>query len=427
MGFERSRNLFERAKRVIPGGVNSPVRAFGAVEGTPPFIVRGKGSYLFDVDNNRYIDYVCSWGPLILGHCHPRVMRKIRDALAEGTSFGAPTEREVIMADWITSHVPHVDMVRMVNSGTEATMSSIRLARAVTGRDMIVKAEGNYHGHGDSLLVSAGSGAATFGIPDSPGVPASLAEKTVVVPYNDLNAIAEIFETYPDKIAAVIMEPVSGNMGVVLPENGYLEGIREITSKNGALFICDEVMTGFRLSLSGAVGLFALKPDIITFGKIIGGGLPVGAYGGLRKYMERIAPSGNVYQAGTLSGNPIALSAGLETLMILEEENPYPELERLTNLLAEGLIESAKVSGIPFTCNHIGSMITAFFTPDHVTNFSSAKKSDTMLFTKFHKGMLERGIYIPPSRYESWFLSTAHKESQIEKTIRSARQVFSII
>ncbi|MGB9886400.1 MAG: glutamate-1-semialdehyde 2,1-aminomutase [Moorellales bacterium] len=423
--LKRSRELFRRAQRVIPGGVNSPVRAFRAVGGTPPFIVRGEGAYIYDVDGNRYLDYVGSWGPLILGHRHPRVIAALQNALATGTSFGAPTEGEVRLAERLTEAMPGLEMVRLVNSGTEATMSALRLARAYTGSEKIVKFEGCYHGHADCLLVRTGSGALTLGVPTSPGVPPGVLADTLVLPYNDLDALTALFARLGREIAAAIVEPVAGNMGCVPPEPGFLEGLRRLTRENGSLLIFDEVITGFRLTYGGAQTYYGVQPDLTCLGKIIGGGLPVGAYGGRGEIMERVAPAGPVYQAGTLSGNPLAVAAGTATLDELKATNPYPELERRAGLLAAGLQEAASQAGVEVTVNRIGSMMTVFFHPGPVRNAASVGQSDTRRYARFFHSMLQSGIYLPPSQFECWFLSVAHTEQDIELTLEAARKAFA--
>ncbi len=413
---KKSRDLFQEAQKLIPGGVNSPVRAFKAVGGDPVFIQRAAGSKIYDVDGNEFIDYVCSWGPMILGHAHPQVVEAIRMAAEKGTSYGAPTELEVELARMITKAVPSVEMVRMVSSGTEATMSALRLARAYTKRDKILKFEGCYHGHSDSLLVKAGSGVATFGIPDSPGVPDQLAKLTLNVPYNNLEAVEAIFKSQGEEIAALILEPVVGNAGVIVPKKDFLPGLREISKKYGTLLIFDEVITGFRLSYGGAQELYGIKPDLTTFGKIIGGGLPVGAYGGRREIMEIIAPSGPVYQAGTLSGNPLAMTSGIETLKILREPQIYSQLETRASALEKGIAEEAASAGIPLQVSRIGSILTAFFTKDRVVDYETAKHSDVTLFGRFFQLMLEAGIYWPPSQFEAAFVSIAHTNEDIKAT-----------
>jgi glutamate-1-semialdehyde 2,1-aminomutase len=415
----KSEGLFARAQRVIPGGVNSPVRAFRSVGGNPPFIERGSGSRIFDADGNEYIDYVCSWGPLILGHCFPPVMEAIRAVLETGTSFGAPTEREVELAEEIASVVPSMERVRLVNSGTEATMSALRVARGFTGRDLIIKFEGCYHGHVDSLLVKAGSGMATLGIADTQGVPNAFAHTTIALPYNSLDAVAQAFATHPGEIAAIIVEPVVGNMGCVPPLPGFLEGLRELTAKHGALLIFDEVMTGFRLALGGAQQIYGIHPDLSTFGKIIGGGLPLAAYGGRADIMSKVAPVGPVYQAGTLSGNPLAVAAGLAMVRYLKAHPEiYVQLEQRTAQLT-----ADPPPGI--TVNRAGSMFTFFFTDRPVTDWESAKRSNTAAFATFFNWMLDRGIYLAPSQFEAGFVSAAHSDDDIRRTVDAARAYFA--
>jgi len=425
LGFrdERSKAAFERANKVLPGGVNSPVRAYKSVGRVPVFIERGQGARLWDIDGNSYLDYVLSWGPLILGHAHPEVIEAIKKAAERGTSYGAPTEIETELAEEVIKAFPSMEMVRMVNSGTEATMSSLRLARGVTGRNKIVKFEGCYHGHGDSLLIKAGSGALTLGVPTSPGVPPSIASETVVAQYNELDGVRQIFNQCGEEIAAVIVEPVAGNMGVVLPQPGFLEGLRQITVEYGSLLIIDEVMTGFRVSYGGAQGHFNINPDLTCLGKVIGGGLPVAAYGGKRIYMEQIAPSGPIYQAGTLSGNPLAMAAGIASLRLLQKNGVYEELERRTTRLAEGLKTIAQDLQVRIWVNSIGAMFSAFFTDQPVIDFKSACTSDLELFAAFFSGMLERGIYLAPSQYEAVFLSTAHTDEDISYTLEQAEVV----
>ena len=418
----RSELYFNRAKEVIPGGVNSPVRACKAVKSNPIFFERGEGPYLIDADGNRYIDYVCSWGPLILGHAHPNVIAEVYFASKRGTSFGAPTWLEVEMAETIRKCIPSMEKVRLVNSGTEATMSALRLARAYTGRKKIIKFDGCYHGHADSLLVKAGSGLATFGIPASPGVPEELTAHTISLPFNDERAVSEAFEKHGSEIACVILEPVPANMGVVPPKEGFLKFLREITEKYGALLIFDEVITGFRLGLGGAQEKFGIKPDLTCLGKIIGGGLPVGAYGGRADIMSLVAPEGPVYQAGTLSGNPIAVSAGLATIRELMKPGAYERLEILSQMLEEGLKEILKELALPYQVVRCASMLTLFFTDKPVTNFSEAQACDTEKFARFWQGMVERGVYLPPSQFEAWFVSLAHSEREIEATLRAVRE-----
>lgn len=418
----RSKLYFERAKKAIPGGVNSPVRACLAVKSDPIFFERGEGAYLIDADGNRYIDYVASWGPLILGHAHPNIIAEVYFASKRGTSFGAPTWLEVEMAETIKRCIPSMERVRLVNSGTEATMSALRLARAFTGRKKILKFDGCYHGHVDSLLVKAGSGLATFGIPSSPGVPEELTAHTISVPFNDKVAVEEAFERYGSEIACVILEPVPANMGVVLPEGDFLNFLREITQRYGSLLIFDEVITGFRVSLGGAQELFNIKPDITCLGKIIGGGLPVGAYGGREEIMKLVAPEGPVYQAGTLSGNPIAVSAGLATIKELMKPGSYDRLEALSQLLEDGIRKVLKELSLPYRVRRFKSMLTLFFTSREVSNFQDALTSDTDKFAHFWQGMLKRGVYLPPSQFEAWFVSLAHNEDHIEKTIEATRE-----
>ncbi len=427
MKIERSSELFKKAKDLIPGGVNSPVRAAKAVDAEPLFIQKGQGCYIWDADGNRYIDYVCSWGPLILGHAYPAVLEAIKEVIQNGTSFGAPTELEVKMAEMITEMIPSVEMVRMVNSGTEATMSAIRLARAYTGREKIIKFDGCYHGHSDSLLVAAGSGVATFGIPGSPGIPEDIAKHTISLPYNNLSSVKEVFDRIGNQIAAVIVEPIAGNMGVVLPEDGFLKGLRDITEKYGALLIFDEVITGFRVSSGGAQQLFGIQPDLTCLGKIIGGGFPVGAYGGKKEIMRHISPEGDVYQAGTLSGNPVAMAAGVATLRVLKDKSVYQELERKGKILFDGIKEKAKEKGIAVTVNWIGSMGSVFFTDQKVTDFNSVKKSDTDKFKKFYKEMLSNGIYLAPSPFEAIFVSYAHTDEALEYTVEAAAHAFEML
>jgi glutamate-1-semialdehyde 2,1-aminomutase len=419
MNHRKSEELFACAQKLIPGGVNSPVRAFRGVGGTPPFIARGQGSHIFDVDGNEYIDYVLSWGPLILGHCFPPVMDALREVLAIGTSFGAPTEREVELAELIRECVPSIEMVRLVNSGTEATMSALRVARGFTGRDITIKFEGCYHGHVDSLLVKAGSGMATLGIADTAGVPEAFAATTIALPFNSIAAVEAAFQEHGPKIAAVIVEPVVGNMGCVTPREGFLEALREITTRHGALLIFDEVMTGFRLALGGAQERFGIRPDLTTLGKIVGGGMPLAAYGGRADIMEKVAPTGPIYQAGTLSGNPMAVSAGITMLRHLKA---HPEVYEIIETRTAQL--TAKVPA-GLTVNRVGSMFTFFFTPDPVTDWDSAKRSDTGRFRHFFHWMLDRGIYLAPSQFEAGFISAAHSEQDIDRTVGTASQYFA--
>jgi glutamate-1-semialdehyde 2,1-aminomutase len=426
MQHTKSVELFDRAQRSIPGGVNSPARAFRAVGGDPVFIERGDGSRLYDVDGNSYIDYVGSWGPLLLGHRHPAVMKALTEALEGGTSFGAPTEREAEIAELIRKLVPSIEMVRLVNSGTEATMSAIRVARGFTGRDLVVKFIGCYHGHVDSLLVKAGSGVATLGISDSGGVPQAFSATTIPLPFNSVDALESCFHEHGEKIACVIVEPVVGNMGCVPPGPGYLQALREITLRHGALLIFDEVMTGFRLAPGGAQQLYGIRPDLTTLGKVIGGGLPVGAYGGREDVMRKVAPLGPVYQAGTLSGNPLAVAGGLATLQILAKtDGLYEALEKNSARLVEGVAAAAKKAGVPMTVNRVGSMFTFFFTAGPVTDWDSASQSDTKRFGAFFRGLLEAGVYLPCSQYEAAFLSAAHSDEDIDTTIAAAEKVLA--
>ncbi|WAA11595.1 glutamate-1-semialdehyde 2,1-aminomutase [Fervidibacillus halotolerans] len=426
MGYERSKRAYEEAVQLMPGGVNSPVRAFRAVGMNPIFMERGKGAKIYDIDGNEYIDYVLSWGPLILGHANDKVVERLKEVVEVGTSFGAPTVIESKLARLVMERVPSIEMIRMVNSGTEATMSALRLARGYTGRNKIVKFEGCYHGHGDSLLIKAGSGVATLGLPDSPGVPESTARNTITVPYNDLERVKIAFEKYGDDIAAVIVEPIAGNMGVVPPIQGFLEGLREVTEHYGSLLIFDEVMTGFRADYASAQGLYQITPDLTCLGKVIGGGLPVGAYGGKAEIMEKVAPSGPVYQAGTLSGNPLAMTAGYETLRQLTKED-YEQFRRKGEKLEKGFRKAAEKYDIPLTVNRAGSMIGIFFTDQPVVNYESAKTSDLTLFADYYRAMADQGIFLPPSQFEGLFLSTAHTDELIEKTIRSAEVAFQKI
>jgi len=412
---EKSHQAFLRAQKVIPGGVNSPVRAFKSVGRDPVFIDRGAGAHIWDIDGNRYLDFVGSWGPLIVGHAHPKVVEAIKRVAERGTSYGAPTEVESELSEEVLRAFPSMEMVRMVNSGTEATMSALRLARGVTGRTKIVKFEGCYHGHSDQLLIKAGSGALTFGVPTSPGVPAQIAATTISARFNDLQGLKEIFQ------------PVTGNMGVVLPEEGFLQGLRQLTKEYGALLIFDEVMTGFRVSYGGAQAYFGIDPDLTCLGKVIGGGLPVGAYGGKRRFMEQISPSGPIYQAGTLSGNPLAMNAGLATLRLLQQPGTYEALTSKTTRLAEGLKQLAQEAGLPLWVNTIGAMFSPFFTDVPVKDFASACTSDVEGFAKYFRGMLEHGIYLAPSQFEAVFLSTAHTESDIDQTLEQARTVLKTL
>jgi len=417
-------DLFERALPLMPGGVNSPVRAFKSVGGEPFFTERADGAYLWDVEGKRYVDYVGSWGPMIAGHNHPKVRDAVTSAARAGLSFGTPCPAEVRMAEEITRLVPSMEMVRMVNSGTEATMAAIRVARGHTGRDKIVKFEGCYHGHGDAFLVKAGSGALTFGVPTSPGVPKALADLTLTLPYNDLEAAKELFARAGEQIAGVIIEPVAGNMNCIPPRPGYLAGLRELCTRFGALLIFDEVMTGFRVALGGAQQLYGIKPDLSTFGKVIGGGMPVGAYGGGREIMQKVAPSGPIYQAGTLSGNPIAMAAGLAMLEVIQQNGFHAELERKTQLLADGLLAVAREAGVPFSVNRVCGMFGLFFTAEKVETFTQATACDVMMFNRFFHAMLKRGVYLAPSAFEAGFMSAAHSEQDIAETLEAARGAF---
>jgi glutamate-1-semialdehyde 2,1-aminomutase len=418
--ISRSKALFDKAKQFIPGGVNSPVRAFRAVGGDPLFMKKAKGAYLYDEDGNEYIDLINSWGPMILGHAHPAIEEAIREALSSSPSFGAPTAREVEMAELICAMVPAIDKVRMVSSGTEATMSAIRVARGFTGRDKIIKMEGCYHGHGDSFLIAAGSGALTFGNPDSPGVTKGTAQDTLVAPFNDLQAVEAIIEKNKNAIAALILEPVVGNMGCVIPVAGYLQGLRDLCTRHGIVLIFDEVMTGFRLSLGGAQQLYGVTPDMTTLGKIIGGGLPVGAYGGRKEIMDTVSPAGPVYQAGTLSGNPMAMAAGLAMLRKLKS-NPdiYKQIDNTTAALVKGMQQALLKAGLHYTINHVGSMFTLFFTDKQVTDFNTAKTTDTALFAKYFQSMLKQGIYLAPSQYEAMFISSAIDNVAVDKILQA--------
>jgi len=424
MKTDLSRKLFARAQQLFPGGVNSPVRAFRGVGGTPRFIARGRGSHLWDVDGNEYVDYVGSWGPLILGHCHPEVMREVQEAMKAGASFGAPSAREILLAELVQARMPWLERMRFVSSGTEATTSAIRLARGFTGRDDFLKFDGCYHGAGDSLLVKAGSGVETLGLPDSPGVPADLARHTLTLPWNDLGAVEKLFAERGSSIAAIITEPVVGNMGVLVPRPGFLAGLQALCTRHGALFVVDEVMTGFRLAAGGACGLYGLRPDLVTFGKVIGGGLPVGAFGGRAEVMDRIAPAGPIYQAGTLSGNPMAMAAGKATLTRLDAAG-YARLETLSERLAEGLGAEARKAGLAVQVNRVGSMITVFFSAEPVFDAASARRADAKAFGRFFHAMLEGGVYLPPSQFEAAFVSVAHTDEDIARTIAAAGPAFA--
>ena len=421
----KSAELFAKALRLMPGGVNSPVRAFRAVGGDPVFIASGKGSRITDVDGNTYLDYVGSWGPLILGHCHPEVMDALARALSTGTSFGASTAGEVELADAIHQAFPSVERVRLVNSGTEATLSALRVARAATGREKILKFEGCYHGHADSLLVKAGSGVATLGLPDSPGVPRALAELTVTASYNEVGALDEVFRVHQGQLAAAIVEPVAGNMGCVPPRPGFLERLRDLTAEQGTVLIFDEVMTGFRVAYGGAQQLYGIRPDLTTLGKIIGGGLPAAAYGGKAVLMDLVAPAGPVYQAGTLSGNPLAVAAGIKTLELLRRPGFYERLNAASEELTAGLAAEAARAGVALTLNRAGSMFTAFFSPEPVTDYASARKSDTAAFARFFRTLLDRGVYFPPSQFEAAFVSAAHTAEDVALTLDAARRAFA--
>lgn len=420
----QSQAFFTEALQRFPGGVNSPVRAFRAVGGQPLFIDHGQGPYLYDVDGNRFIDYVLSWGPLILGHAQPQVVSAIAETAARGTSFGAPSVLELRLAALIQALMPTIEMLRFVNSGTEATMTALRLARAFTGRRKIIKFEGCYHGHADMLLVKAGSGVATLGLPDSPGVPAGSTADTLVAGFNDLTEVQAIFDQFGAEIAAVIVEPVAGNMGVVPPAPGFLEGLRQVTRASGALLIFDEVMTGFRVHLSGAQALYGIQPDLTTLGKVIGGGLPVGAYGGRRDIMQMVAPAGPMYQAGTLSGNPLTMAAGVVTLDALRAPGVWDRLEQRAGQLGQGICDAAEAAGIPVSVQRVGTMFTTFFTSQPVTNWDSAKQADTRRYSSYFRAMLDEGVYLAPSQFEAGFLSTAHQDLDIEQTIEAARRAF---
>lgn len=424
MKNKKSSLYFKEAQKLFPGGVNSPVRAFKAVGGIPPFFIKAKGAYLYDADGNSYIDYVGSWGPMVAGHSHPKVVKAIQQAASLGTSFGAPNPHEIELGKLIQKYFPSMEKLRLVNSGTEAVMGALRLARAFTKRDKILKFEGCYHGHSDSLLVKAGSGALTFGVPTSAGVPKSFAELTLTAPYNDFDAVKKIFDANPDAIACVILEPVVGNSGLILPEENFLKKLRELTQAKGALLIFDEVMTGFRVALGGAQAKYKIKPDLTTLGKVIGGGLPVGAFGGRVEIMDMLAPLGPVYQAGTLSGNPLAMVAGIETIKLIGASGIFKKVEKQTQKLAFGLKKLAKERGIELQTPHSGAMMGIFFSESPVRNLGEAMASEGEKFKKFFQGMLSRGVYLPPSAYEAWFVSLAHGEKEIEKTLRIAGEVF---
>ncbi|HYA11566.1 MAG TPA: glutamate-1-semialdehyde 2,1-aminomutase [Thermodesulfovibrionales bacterium] len=424
MNWKNSQRLFKKAQELIPGGVNSPVRAFKAVGGNPVFIQKAKGSKIYDVDGNTFIDYVLSWGPLILGHAHPKIVNALKKATEKGTSYGAPTSLEIELAELVLKAYPSMDLVRMVNSGTEATMSAIRVARGFTGRDKIIKFEGCYHGHADGLLVKAGSGATTFGVPDSPGVPKSYATETITLPFNDKEALKSVINQEWKSIACVIIEPVVGNIGCVLPKPGFLETLRELTTRHGIILIFDEVMTGFRVSYGGAQARYGIMPDMTCLGKVIGGGLPVGAYGGKKEIMSMVSPAGPVYQAGTLSGNPLAMTAGIETLKILLKSKTYKMLEKISGLLEKGLTDASKMAGAKTKFYRAGTMFCTYFTDTNVIDYTTAKTSDTAKFSRFFSNMLERGIYIAPSQFEAGFTSLAHTEQDIEKTVKAAYESF---
>ena len=425
MNIERSQKLFQEAQQYLPGGVDSPVRAFKAVGGTPPFIVRGQGSKIYDADGNEFIDFVCSWGPLILGHAHPQVVAALRQAIERGTSFGAPTELETTLAKMICGAMPSIEMIRFVNSGTEATMTALRLARAFTGRDKIVKFAGGYHGHADGLLAKAGSGSATLGIPDSPGVPLSYAQNTLVAPYNNVEAVGQLFQRYPKEIAAVIVEPVAANMGVIPPRPGFLAGLHRLTDEFGALLIFDEVITGFRVAYGGAQALYGITPDLTCLGKIIGGGLPIGAYGGRREIMEMMAPVGPVYQAGTLSGNPLVMTAGIETIKVLRQPGVYSQLEARSSGLEDGIAIAASEAGISLHISRVASLLTVFFGSEAVVDYESATQADTTLFGRFFQQLLSEGIYWPPSQFEAAFVSIVHTDEDIQTAIGVISKVLS--
>ncbi len=423
----KSEEIFAAAQKLMPGGVSSPVRAFKSVGGQPIVFDRVKGAYIWDVDGNQYIDYIGTWGPAICGHAHPEVIAALHEVLEKGTSFGAPSAQENVLAEMVIEAVPSIELVRFVNSGTEACMSVLRLMRAFTGRDKVIKFEGCYHGHADMFLVKAGSGVATLGLPDSPGVPKSTTSNTLTAPYNDLEAVKALFAENPDQIAGLILEPVVGNSGFIPPDAGFLEGLRELTQENGALLVFDEVMTGFRIAYGGAQEKFGITPDLTTLGKVIGGGLPVGAYGGRKDIMSMVAPAGSMYQAGTLSGNPLAMTAGIKTLELLQKPGTYEQLDRITKRLTDGLVQIAKETGHQVYGGQISAMFGIFFTGEPVHNYDDAKKSDLDKFSRFHRGMLKRGIYLAPSQFEAGFTSLAHTEEDIDRTLAAAREVLSTL
>lgn len=427
LNYDKSKAAYEAANKVIPGGVNSPVRAFRAVGDYPIFIESGQGAHVTDIDGNELIDFICSWGPLIFGHNDPVVQEAVMSAVQKGTTFGMPTEIETLMAEKIVELIPSIEKVRMVSSGTEATMSALRLARGYTGRDKIVKCGGCYHGHADHLLIQAGSGALTFGVPSSPGVPENIAHETLTATYNDIDSFKALFAEYQNEIAAVIIEPIPGNMGLILPEEGFLEALRELTKENGSLLIFDEVISGFRASLGGAQKRFGIMPDLTCLGKIIGGGLPVGAFGGRADIMDHLAPVGDVYQAGTLSGNPLAMKAGYTTLCELQKRNPYADLDARAKKLKEGLAAAADAHGVRATINQVGSLLTVFFTDRPVHTYADAQTSSVDQYRIFFQALLAEGIHLPPSQFECWFISTAHTDADIEKTIQAAEKAFAVV
>lgn len=427
MDYSRSQRLFKQAQQIIPGGVNSPVRAFKSVGADPLFIKKASGSHIFDEDNNNFIDYVGSWGPMILGHCHPKIIAAVNRCMENGSSFGAPTELEITLAQMVVDAVPSIEMVRMVSSGTEATMSAIRLARGYTGRDKILKFSGCYHGHADALLVKAGSGAATFGVPDSPGVPADFAKHTLTAEYNSLESVKTLLVDNKGQIACIIIEPVAGNMGTIPPRPGFLQGLRELCTNEGIILIFDEVMSGFRVAYGGAQSLYGVTPDMTTLGKIIGGGLPVGAFGGKKTIMEKLSPAGGVYQAGTLSGNPLAMTAGIETLKLLQEPGFYQQLEEKSRALSDGIKKAAQAVGYPICSTRVGSMFCTFFSPNEVTDWTTASVCDTKSFARYFLAMLQEGIYLAPSQFETAFMSAAHTENDIETTLAAAKKCFKFI